>query len=124
MEDFLKDMPPQMRERLMPMTSEERERMIARRRARLESMDEGSREAMKRVVTYMRQRSNPPEIGSEAPDLDLAILDGDGARVRLRELRGRPVGSYSARTLDRRSVTRSGVWRRFTGSTGTRSVST
>ena len=92
MEDFLKDMPPRMRERLMAVPPEERERMMARRRARLESMDESSREAMKRVVTYMRQRPDPPEIGSEAPDFDLAVLDGDGARVRLRELRGMPVG--------------------------------
>ena len=66
--------------------------MMARRSTRLESMDEGLREAMKRVVTYMRQRPDPPEIGSKAPDFDLAVLDGDGARVRLRELRGRPVG--------------------------------
>ncbi len=92
MEDFSKDMPPQMRERLMSMPPEDQQRMMARRRARLESMDEGSREAMQRALTYMRQRPDPPEIGSEAPDFDLAILDGEGARVRLRELRGRPVG--------------------------------
>lgn len=91
-EDFLKDIGPQMRERLMSMPPDERERKMARLRARLESMDEGSREAMKRVVTYMRQRPDPPEIGSEAPDFDLGVLDGDGARVRLRDLRGRPVG--------------------------------
>ena len=92
MEDFLKDMPPQMREQLKSMPPEERERMMARRRAMLESMDEGSREAMRQYVTYMRQRPDPPEVGTEAPDFDLAVLDGDGARVRLRDRRGRPVG--------------------------------
>ena len=61
----------------MSMAPEGRERMIARRLARLESME---------------QPPDPPEIGSEAPDFDLAVLNGDGARVRLRGLRGRPVG--------------------------------
>ena len=92
MKDSLKDMPPQMRERLMMMPPEEQERMMARRRARLKSMDEVSREAMKRVVTYMRQRPDPPEVGTAAPDFNLAVLDGDGARLRLQDQRGRPVG--------------------------------
>ena len=99
MQDFLKDLPPQMRERLMSMPPEERERMMARRRERLESMDEGSREAMMRHIAYIRQRPDPPDVGMEAPDFDLAVLDGDGARVRLRDQRGRPValifGSYT-----------------------------
>ena len=33
-----------------------------------------------------------PDEGSPAPDFDLALLDGDGERVRLSGLRGRPVG--------------------------------
>ena len=92
MKNLWKDMPPQMRERLMSLPPVERQRMMARRRARLESMDKGSRDAMRRYITYMRQRPDPPEVGTEAPDFDLAVLDADGARLRLRDQRGKPVG--------------------------------
>jgi peroxiredoxin len=40
----------------------------------------------------MCQRPPGPEVGSEAPDFDLAVLHGEGHRVRLRDLRGKPVG--------------------------------
>jgi len=40
-----------------------------------------------------------PKVGDEAPHFDLPILHGDGERVRLSDLRGRPValifGSYT-----------------------------
>lgn len=52
----------------------------------------GYREQMRRVFAEMRERPDGPGEGSPAPDFDLAILDGDGARVRLSDLRGRPVG--------------------------------
>jgi cytochrome oxidase Cu insertion factor (SCO1/SenC/PrrC family) len=40
-----------------------------------------------------------PKVGDEAPDFELAVLDGDGEMVRLSDLRGKPValvfGSYT-----------------------------
>jgi peroxiredoxin len=40
----------------------------------------------------MRRRPPGPEVGSEAPAFDLAVLNGGGQRVRLEDLRGKPVG--------------------------------
>ena len=46
-----------------------------------------------------RREERAPNVGGEAPDFELPLLHGDGARVRLSELRGRPValifGSYT-----------------------------
>jgi hypothetical protein len=40
-----------------------------------------------------------PKVGDEAPEFELPVLHGDGATVRLSDLRGRPValifGSYT-----------------------------
>ena len=40
-----------------------------------------------------------PKVGDEAPEVELPVLQGEGARVRLSELRGKPValifGSYT-----------------------------
>ena len=55
-------------------------------------MDDQAREAMQEHRAHMQQRPPAPEVGGEAPEFDLAVLDGDGRRVRLRELRGKPVG--------------------------------
>lgn len=47
----------------------------------------------------MRRDEIAPNVGDEAPDLDLPILHGDGERVSLSDLRGQPVtlifGSYT-----------------------------
>jgi hypothetical protein len=47
---------------------------------------------------WMRARAGGLEVGEQAPDFDLATMDKSG-RVRLSELRGRPVvlvfGSYT-----------------------------
>ena len=56
------------------------------------STGHGNREQMRRVFAEMRRRPDGPDEGSRAPDFDLAILDGDGERVRLSDLRGQPVG--------------------------------
>ena len=56
------------------------------------SSGHGDREQMRRVFAEMRRRPDGPDEGSPAPDFDLALLDGDGERVRLSGLRGRPVG--------------------------------
>ncbi|MCH7998997.1 MAG: redoxin domain-containing protein [Chloroflexi bacterium] len=46
-----------------------------------------------------RREERAPNVGDEAPDFELPVLDGKGATVRLSELRGRPValifGSYT-----------------------------
>ncbi len=46
-----------------------------------------------------KREARAPKVGDEAPDFELPVLDGKGARVRLPELRGRPValifGSYT-----------------------------
>jgi len=47
----------------------------------------------------LRRDQLAPNIDNEAPDFDLPVLHGDGERVRLRDLRGRPLalifGSYT-----------------------------
>ena len=92
LEDFLEGAPPPMRDRLMSMEPAERERLMERRRRMFESMGGEARDKMRQVHTYMRDRPSAPELGNEAPDFDLAVLDGSGERVRLKDLRGRPVG--------------------------------
>ncbi len=46
-----------------------------------------------------RREERAPKVGDEAPEFELPVLDGNGATVRLSELRGRPValifGSYT-----------------------------
>ena len=91
-DDFLKDIPPAMRERLASMDPETRSKMMERRRTMMESMDDEARGHMHNAMTYMRERPKGPEVGSKAPDFDLSVLGGSGQRVRLADLRGRPVG--------------------------------
>ncbi len=81
-----------MRERLMSMAPKGREHLLERRRRMFESMDEKARERMHKHFAYMRQRPSAPDVGSEAPDFNLAVLKGDGDRVRLKDHRGKPVG--------------------------------
>ena len=58
----------------------------------------GERFAQLREAIERREES-APKIGDEAPDFALPVLHGDGASVRLSDLRGRPValifGSYT-----------------------------
>ncbi len=46
-----------------------------------------------------RREEQAPKVGEEAPDFQLPVLHGKGARVRLSNLRGKPValifGSYT-----------------------------
>ncbi len=46
-----------------------------------------------------RREERAPKVGDEAPEFDLPVLHGEGARARLSELRGKPValifGSYT-----------------------------
>lgn len=46
-----------------------------------------------------KREAHAPMVGDEAPDFQLPVLDGKGAKVRLSELRGKPValifGSYT-----------------------------
>ncbi len=46
-----------------------------------------------------RREEGAPKVGDEAPDFQLPVLHGEGATVRLSELRGKPValifGSYT-----------------------------
>jgi hypothetical protein len=46
-----------------------------------------------------RREEGAPKVGDEAPDFHLPVLHGDGATVRLSDLRGKPValifGSYT-----------------------------
>ena len=46
-----------------------------------------------------RREERAPKMGEEAPDFELPVLRGEGATVRLSELRGKPValifGSYT-----------------------------
>lgn len=46
-----------------------------------------------------RREERAPKVGDEAPDFRLPVLHGEGATVRLSDLRGRPValifGSYT-----------------------------
>ncbi len=46
-----------------------------------------------------KREAHAPKVGDGAPDFQLPVLDGKGAKVRLSELRGKPValifGSYT-----------------------------
>ena len=92
MEEMLKMMPEEMRERILAMDPAQREKVLERSRQAIGSMDDRAREAMREHRDQMQKRPPAPEVGSEAPDFDLAVLDADGRRVRLRDLRGKPVG--------------------------------
>jgi hypothetical protein len=58
----------------------------------------GERFARLREAIAQREEG-APRVGDEAPDFELPVLHGDGATVRLSELRGKPValifGSYT-----------------------------
>ena len=58
----------------------------------------GERFAQLREAMAKREES-APTVGDEAPDFELPVLDGKGAKMRLSGLRGKPValifGSYT-----------------------------
>ncbi len=91
-DEFMKNAPADVRERLMAMPPEERQRRFERRRQMMESMDPEAREEMMRFMRIVRERPSAPDVGSPAPDFELPVLHGDGERMRLHDLRGRPVG--------------------------------
>ena len=72
-DEFMKNAPPAIRERLASMDPETRLRMIENRRKMMESMDDNARSHMQHAMTSMRGRSIGPELGSMAPDFYLAI---------------------------------------------------
>ncbi len=58
----------------------------------------GERFAQLREAMAKREE-RAPNVGNEAPEFELPVLDGKGATMRLSELRGKPValifGSYT-----------------------------
>jgi hypothetical protein len=76
----------------MALPPEERRQVIERRHRMMESMDAETAEHMRRTIATMRRRPPGPEAGSEAPAFDLAVLNGGGQRIRLEDLRSKPVG--------------------------------
>ena len=90
-------LPPMMRDRIMERleqaTGEQRALLLERVNRMIDSMPAEAREHMERTRGFLTQRdAKAPQVGDAAPDFDLALLDGDGERVRLSELRGKPVG--------------------------------
>ena len=67
-DDFLKDIPPEIRERLASMDPETRLKMMERRREMMESMDDEARSHMHRAITSMRERPKGPEVGALLPE--------------------------------------------------------
>ena len=95
--DRINALPPMMRDRIMERleeaTGEQRTLLLDGVARTIESMPAEMREHMERTRGFLAQRSGKaPQVGDAAPDFDLALLDGDGARVRLSGLRGKPVG--------------------------------
>jgi hypothetical protein len=96
-EEQINALPPEMRDRLMErmasMDEEQRARTLAQVRGMFGSMSPEQRGHLEHARAQMQGREDgAPQVGAVAPDFDLAVLDGDGARVRLSDLRGRPVG--------------------------------
>lgn len=90
-------LPPMMRDRIMERleqaTGEQRTLLLEGATRMIESMPAEMREQMERTRGFLAKRNAAaPQVGDPAPDFDLALLDGDGERVRLSELRGKPVG--------------------------------
>jgi hypothetical protein len=95
-EDFIRGLPAEMQERIALQTrglsDQEREQFARRMASAFESMPPDIRELVQKEGTLRRRREETsPGPGDAAPDFELALLDGS-ARVRLSELRGRPVG--------------------------------
>ena len=96
-EEQINALPAEMRDRLMErmasMDEGQRARMLEQVRGMLGSMSAEQRGHLGRARAQMQEReAGAPQVGDIAPDFDLALLDGDGARVRLSDLRGKPVG--------------------------------
>lgn len=95
--DQINALPPAMRdrivERLEGATEEERTRLLERAARMISSMTPEQREQLLEAQKFMAGRNaQAPEVGDPAPDFELALLDGDGATVRLSDLRGKPAG--------------------------------
>lgn len=96
-EEQINALPPEMRDRLMErlasMDEEQRAQMLEQVRGMFGSMSAEQREHLAHTREQMQGReASAPQVGDMAPDFDLAVLHGDGARVRLSDLRGKPVG--------------------------------
>ncbi len=96
-EEQINALPPEMRdrltERMASMDEEQRAQMLEQVRGMFGSMSAEQREQLGHTREQRQKReASAPQVGDIAPDFDLALLDGDGARVRLSDLRGRPVG--------------------------------
>ena len=94
---LLGELPPRIRdrvvERLKTASPVEREEMRLRIEQRMSQADGGHMQRVRRDWEARRESEvRAPEAGDPAPDFDLALLNGDGQRVRLSALRGRPVG--------------------------------
>ena len=90
--DLMDKLPAPMRERLEGLGPAERTAALEQMRRFRDSMDDQTRDWMERFQTYISSRSEPPSVGDRAPDFELDVLGGAGARVRLADLRGQPVG--------------------------------
>ena len=92
-DDILRSLPPDFQDRIAKMPEAKRAETLERARKRFESMDDNARAQMLEAQRESQDREKRvPQAGSIAPDFDLPVLDGDGQRVRLSALRGRPVG--------------------------------
>jgi hypothetical protein len=94
---LLGELPPPIRdcvvERLKTASPAEREEMRLRIERRMSQADGGHMQRVRRDWdARLEAEARAPEAGDPAPNFDLALLNGDGQRVRLSALRGRPVG--------------------------------
>ena len=95
-EDMIRALPAAMQERIHLQTKglspEEREQFSRRMASMFETMPPEIRELVQKEGALRRQREEAsPNPGDPAPHFELALLDGS-ARVKLSDLRGRPVG--------------------------------
>ena len=91
-QELIGELPAPMRERLEGLGPAERTAALEQMRRFRDSLDNQTREWMERFQAHVRSRPEPPSVGDTAPGFELDILGGAGARVRLADLRGRPVG--------------------------------
>ena len=95
-DDLIRGLPAEMQERIALQTRglspEERDRFSQRMAAMFETMPPDVRDLVQKEGAIRRERElGSPNVGDEAPDFELALLDGSGT-VRLSSRRGRPAG--------------------------------
>jgi hypothetical protein len=81
----------QVYEKMNSMTEDEQERFAEEIAAAIASSPEAQGTMEARARQRELREANAPKVGEEAPDFELASLEGD-RRVRLSAHRGRPVG--------------------------------